>query len=304
VPFEIMTAAHHPSLARVLLLLTGVFACSTSVIFIKASETHPVVLAALRLLFAGLLLTPLYWRERSRHATTFTADHRRRTWLPAFVLALHFISWAYGARLVVAAQATLIVNLAPIAMPFFLHALVGERINRREILGTSVALSAVVLLSARDAWAADAEVWGNVVCFGSMLLFAWYLALGRRNRDFPSLWLYVVPVYQRGAVLALLFALPWLPTFQFEAAREWLLMLAMTVFPTLIGHSLLNASMRHLRGQFVTLTNVNQFIFAGLLGWFIYREQPSTIFYGASILAVSGIALVLWNAPSPPPRMR
>ncbi len=285
-------------------LFLGVFACSVAVILIKASETHPFVLAALRLTFAAILLTPVYWRDRQRHQAALNTSPLRRAWIPALLLALHFISWAYGARLTVSAQATLIVNLVPIAMPFFLHWVVGERITAREIVGTAIAFAGLLVLSARDAIAADGNVWGNLVCFGSMLLFAWYLALGRRNRDFPTLWLYLVPVYQRAAALALLFALPWLADFAYDQPREWLLMLCLAVLPTLIGHSLLNASMRHLRGQVVSLANVSQFVFAGVMGWLIYHEAPPVAFYVASVLATAGIAQVLFAAPTPPPRLR
>lgn len=290
--------------ARYLQLLLGVFACSCAVIFIKASTTHPVVLAALRLALAALLLTPLYRRERRRHAAAFSPDHLRRTWLPALVLAAHFVSWAYGARLTLAAQASLIVNLVPVAIPFFLHSLVGERITRREIAGTAIALGGVLLLTARDAWRGGGDAGGNLVCFGSMLVFAAYLALGRRNRDFPSIWLYIVPVYWRAALLCALVALPWLPTFAVNSGREWALMLGLAVVPTLVGHSLLNAAMRHLRGQIVSLANVGQFVFAGLMGWLLFREVPPPVFYGASGLVLAGITLVVLNQPAPPPRLR
>lgn len=289
---------------RHLALLLGIFACSTAAILIKASDTHPVVLAAIRLLLAAALLSPLFLIERNRHQGAYTRDHLRRSLLPALVLALHFISWAYGARLTLSAQATLIVNLAPVAIPFFLHGLAGERINRIEIIGTIVALAGLGVLSLRDALADGGSLLGNAICFGSMLLFAWYLALGRRNRDFPSLWLYVVPVYALAGGTCLLAALPWLHTFAIGSAREWALMAGMACIPTIIGHSLLNQAMRHFRGQIVSLANVGQFVFAGILAWFLFGESPAATFYFASLLVVAGIALVVFAAPTPPPRLR
>jgi drug/metabolite transporter (DMT)-like permease len=287
-----------------LLLLLGVFTCSTAVIQIKASHTHPFVLAALRLLIASVLLAPLAWREYRRHRAAFDHTHLRRTFLPAVVLALHFLTWSYGARMTIAAQASLVVNLAPAAIPFFLHWIVGERINRVEILGTLLALAGVIVLSVRAALGGGGDFWGNVVCFGSMLLFAWYLALGRRNRDFPSLWLYVVPVYAQAAVFCLVAALPWLDTFAVGDSREWLLMLGLAVLPTIFGHSLLNASMRRFRGQVVSLWNVGQFIFAGLMAFYLFGESPAPTFYFASLLVVAGVATVVLAAPTPPPRLR
>jgi drug/metabolite transporter (DMT)-like permease len=294
-------------IGRYAILLLGVFAGSMSVILIRSSHAPPFVLAAMRLVLAVLLLAPVFWRDWRRNRAAFTRDHVRRTLLPAAVLAAHFISWTYGARMTAAAPATLIVNLVPVATPFFLHALIGEQINRREILGTVLALGGIVVLTARDALTGG-DFRANLVCFGSMLLFAWYLALGRRNRDFPTLWLYVVPVYAFAAVFCLLAALPQLGALADPAMagspREWLLLLGMACIPTIIGHSLLNASMRHLRGQIVSLCNVGQFVFAGVTAFFLFHESPPASFYAASLLVVTGIALVVFSAPTAPPRLR
>lgn len=289
---------------RYLLLFLGVFGCSTSVILIKASETHPTLVPAVRLLLAALVLAPLFWLDWKKYRAAYTPAHLRRTTLPALVLTAHFISWTYGARTTFAAQATLIVNLVPAAMPFFLHAVVGEKINRLEIIGTTIAVAGVLLLSAHDAFTGAGDLAGNLVCFGSMLLFAWYLALGRANRDFPSLWLYVVPVYLQAGLFSFVVAIPWLHTFAFSSAREWLLLSGMAVLPTIIGHSLLNHSLRHFRGQIVSLANVGQFVFAGVMAHFLFGEHPAALFYFASVVVVSGIALVVFSAPTAPPRLR
>lgn len=285
-------------------LFLGVFGCSTSVIWIRISHVHPIALPGVRLLLAVVFLSPLFWRDLQIHRGAYTRTHFRRTWLPALVLALHLVSWTYGARMALAAQATLIVNLVPVSIPFFLHSLVGEKINRAEILGTTVAVGAVVLLTAHDAFRGLIDPWGNVVCFGSMLLFAWYLALGRRNRDFPSLWLYVVPLYLQAGLICLVCSIPWLGSFPVGSLREWSILVGMAVVPTVFGHSLLNLALRELRGQIVSLGNVAQFVFATIMAFFLFGEHPALSFYVASAFIVAGIALVIFSAPTPPPRPR
>lgn len=286
------------------LLLVGVLACSTSPIFIKASHTHPIVVAAVRLLMAVAILSPVFFRDWRKHRATFTRDHLRRTHLPAAVLAAHLMSWTWGARLTVTVQASLIVNLAPIAIPFFLHSIVGEKINRTEIIGTILAVIGVLVLTARDAFAGGGDAWGNLVCFGSMLLFAWYLALGRKHRDFPTIWLYVVPVYLQAGLIAFVLSLPWVGSLASADLREWSLIAALACFPTILGHSLLNQAMRHFRGQIVSLCNVGQFVFSGIAAYFLFHEHPAPLFYIASTIVVAGIALVVFSAPTAPPRMR
>jgi drug/metabolite transporter (DMT)-like permease len=284
-------------MARYVLLFMGVIACSTSAVLIRLSTTDPLVLTALRLTIASLLLAPVLASELRRHGAAFTREHVRRTRVPALVLALHLILWTIGARMTAVAQSSLIVNLVPIALPFFLYWLARERINRAEVAGTVLAILGLVAFTVRDALAGGGSPLGNAVCFASMLLFALYLALGRRNRDFPSVWLYVIPVYGQAALICLLMALPRLPTFDVGSAREWGLMVALAAIPTICGHSLLNAAMRRIRGQIVSLCNVSQFVFAGALGFLLFREVPRATFYVSSAVVVTGVAIVVLATP-------
>jgi drug/metabolite transporter (DMT)-like permease len=287
-------------MARYLLLFLGVFACSTSAILIRMSSTDPLVLSALRMAIAFVFLTPVLILQLRKHGAAFTRDHLRRTRLPALVLSLHLISWTLGARMTAVAQSTLIVNLVPIALPFFLYLLAGERLNAAEIIGTLLAILGLVGLSVRDALSGGGSMAGNAVCFGSMLLFALYLALGRRNRDFPSVWLYVIPVYGQAAVVCLIAALPRLSSFSVGSSREWALMAALAAIPTVCGHSLLNYAIRKVRGQIVSLFNLSQFIFAGVMGFLVFQEVPHAAFYATSAIIVAGVALVVLATPQEP----
>lgn len=285
---------------RYVLVFIGVFASSTAVIMIRLSDTHPTVMAALRLLIASTLLAPLYLRERRKYRAVYTREHRGRTLLPAAMLATHFISWGYGSRMTPVASASLIANLVPIALPFFLYFMANERINRTEVVGTVLALGGVVALTAPGILHGGTGFWGNVICFGSMIAAAGYVALGRRNRDFPSLWLYVVPIYLQAGLISLVASLPWLGTFHAGSAREWLLMLGLACLPTIIGHSMINYGVRHLRGQVISLCNVMQFVFAAVMAFFLFHEHPAPLFYAASAIVVTGVALVVFSAPPLP----
>jgi drug/metabolite transporter (DMT)-like permease len=282
---------------RYLLLFLGVLACSTSAIFIRSSTTDPLVLTAFRLVIAFVFLSPVLLWQLRKHKGAFTRAHLRRTRAPALVLALHLLSWTIGARMTVVAQATLIVNLVPIAVPFFLLWLARERINRTEVAGTILAVIGLAILSVKDALRGGGNLAGDAVCFVSMVLFGLYLALGRRNRDFPSIWLYVIPVYGQAALVCLLVALPRIATFEVRSAREWGIMIGLGAVPTVCGHSLINAAMRRIRGQIVSLCNVSQFVFAGVMGYLLFGEIPHGLFYMAATIVVAGVAIVVFGTP-------
>jgi drug/metabolite transporter (DMT)-like permease len=267
-----------------LLLLVSVFAVSTAIIMIKASTLHPVLLASLRLLVATVALLPIFIRDFHKYRATYTITHLRDSIPPGLVLAAHFISWIVAARMTPTANASLIIGLVPIAMPFFLVVLVRERLTRSEILATAVALSSVIFLTASDLNLTPQYFWGDLLCFVSMLFYAFYLALGRKNRHFPTVWLYLVPLYFVAGVVCFVIALFFVNPFQPYSSREILLILGLGIVPTVIGHSLVNYAMKHFRGQFVSIINMGQFVFAGIMAYLFFDEIPRWTFYIASAL--------------------
>jgi drug/metabolite transporter (DMT)-like permease len=284
-----------------LLLSIGVAACAASVILIKGSGCHPVALAGWRLVLAAGLLTPVMlraWREDGRSVWRLID----RSWPGAVLLAVHFITWAWGAKHTSAAHGTLIVNLVPVTMPFLLYLAEGDRITLREVLGSAVSLAGVVYLSLQaKSNDSAASLEGDVLCFVAMVLVALYMLVSRlRSRDrlpdgrATSLFLYVVPLYWMAGVTCFVICLFWPGAGYLLPPREdlpvqvlWLLGLA--VIPTIIGHSLLNHCMRVMRAQIVAV----------VLAYVIYREVPGAKFYVSAVLVLAGALIVLL---APPPR--
>lgn len=280
-------------LLNVLILLLSVFAASTAVIMIKLSTVQPVLLASLRLFVAAIALTPLFVHDYRRHRAAYTRAHLRASLLPGLVLATHLISWIVGARMTPTANASLIVNLVPLAMPFFLAWLADEPLTRREYVATAVALCGVVVLTASDLNLSPQYFVGDVICFTSMLFYALYLTLGRKNRDVPTVWLYLVPLYYVAAIFSLGIALFFVNPIQPYSARDVWLILGLGIVPTVIGHSLVNYAMKHFRGQVVSIVNMGQFVFAGTMAYLIFDEVPHWTFFIASALLAVSAAIVM-----------
>jgi drug/metabolite transporter (DMT)-like permease len=162
-----------------------------------------------------------------------------------------------------------------------------------------VSLAGVCLLTLSDFSLSHQHLLGDITCFVSMLLFAHYIAQGRINRDFPTIWLYLVPLYAMSGVICLLISFFVAEPLRIYAPREYWLVLGLTVVPTIMGHSILNYSMKHLRGQIVSAFNLCQFLFAGVFAYLRFGEVPRPIFFGAGALVVGG-ALIIIRASSAP----
>lgn len=282
---------------RILILFFGVLLCSTAVIFIKLSTTPPLLLASLRTLGAALILLPLYFHA-TRLDVSYAAHLRRlqRAILPGLMLGAHFASWVVGARMTPAANSSLIVNMVPIIMPLLVFAYTRERVTRAELLGTAIALAGMALLIRQDFHFGIDSFIGDIICFISMLFYAWYLAMARVRRTQEPIWAYVVPVYTVAALATLLCAVPGLvsrpPAIN---PRELLWIAGLIVLPTVGGHSILNFSMRVMRSQTVTLVSLIQVGFVALLAWPVLGELPRSSFYPAVGMIVIGAAIVIRN---------
>jgi len=276
-------------------LLFGVYCCSTAVIFIKLSETHPVVVAAGRLLLAAALLSPVWLRSLRKHGQSWREAHLGRTIVPGILLGIHFITWILGARMTGAANASLIVNMVPLAMPF----LARDGITRNEIIGTVIGMAGIIFLGTADLHIGWDTFLGDIICFASMLFFASYLAISRRSRDVADIWIFIVPVY----AVAGLFCLAVTPFFvnPIQAYSTWeILMIAgLAVVPTILGHSSLLYCMKHLRSQVVAIGTLGQFIFAGIMAFFMLSEIPGWPFYLASALLLTGAIIAIRATPDP-----
>lgn len=272
-------------------LTLGIAACSTAVIFIKASHTPPVWLAAERLLLAALVIAPLALRD-ARRAGGWSAVSLRSSLWPACFLAAHFATWVVAARLIPAANSTLIANFTPVVMPLIALVTLRERVSINELVATAVGVSGVAILAMGDLDAGPAYLLGDGLCVVAMLALTIYLALARRLRR-GSLWLYMMPLFATAGLICtvaalLLEGLPPLP-----APGEALLVLGLALLPTVVGHSLMNRAMGELRPQLVSLAGLGNVPCAALMAWVLWREVPSPLFYVTLVAYLAALALLI-----------
>jgi drug/metabolite transporter (DMT)-like permease len=280
-----------PRSSELILLLVANIVGGSSAIMIKASTIHPILQASYRLLFAAVILSPLFFRELRRSGLKPSFRLVRPSLLPGIVLGLHFITWIFGARMTLAGNATVIVTMVPVAMPFFVFFMTRELPKKAEVAGTVVAICGIAILAAFDFRLSPGHFGGDVTCFVSMILYAIYLALARRSAPQEGIWLYLVPLYLAGGLFCFLCSLPFAHPVRGITGADVLMTLGLVLGPTVIGHSLMNRAMTKLPPQTVSLFNLTQFIVAGILAYALFREVPRPEFAVASVLIVAGVGI-------------
>lgn len=295
--------------------MAGLIAAASSVIMIKSSAMHPAFLSAYRLLLAAALFFPAFLRSRKRAIAAVSNSAggaaakelaipplAKRAAVPGLLLAAHFITWAMGARMTGSGNATMIISMVPAVMPFLALALLKERPTKGELLGTFIALGGVAFLGAFDYRLSAGNFAGDLVCFGSMVLFALYLVAGKRaGAGGGELMLFLLPLYLIAGAACLGFALFLAPPFAWSA-HDWLMVLGLTLVPTMVGHTVFNWAMRRFPAQLCSLVNLTQFIFATVLALAFFGEAPEAQFYPAAALILAGQAIAVLGRRGGPTR--
>ncbi|MCD6480527.1 DMT family transporter [Candidatus Bathyarchaeota archaeon] len=274
-----------PPINPYLILTVSIIAVSTASILIRLSSSPPLVIAAYRLLFATLMLTPLYIVEGG-HRRLMALGPRRLLILIAvgFILAVHFASWITSLSYTTVASSVIFVHMDPIIVALLSHLLLGERLSVKRFIGVLIAFLGAIIIGWGDLRIGN--LYGDLLSLLGASALALYLVAGRSLRRSLSLLEYVTPLYATSAALLILGCLIMNIRLYPYPVREYLLFLLIAFIPMILGHTLFNWALRYVEAPVVSVSLLGEPIGASLLALIILGELPpaTTILGGAITL--------------------
>lgn len=279
---------------RYAMLMLAIVATSVSGFLVREASLNPIMLASYRMLIAAVFLMPVFLRLLKKHPEISFKKLLKAVAPPSILLAAELTVWNTAVEETQLANASLLINLMPLAMPVVLWLLYKERINRREMIATGISVVGLVLLISSDIVVSPSFLVGDGLALLAMVMLTLYLSLSRRLTHLPSIWLYVVPMYAFGGILFFVFGLFFADNYVPDNWGEWWPVLGLGLLPTVVGHSMLNWCMQRMRGQIVALINMLHPVFAGVIGFAAFSEEPTTLFYIAgAMLSVAVLVVIL-----------
>ncbi len=266
----------------------AVLAISTAAIAIRrAGEWSPAWIGAGRVATTALVLAPFvapalreFWGQARAHAHL-----RTRVGLAAALLGAHFACWITSLE-----KTSVVTSVALVAtQPLFaglLGRVLGDAVPRRVYLGALVAIGGGVVMSGQLGSATGAALALAGAAFG-----AGYLAVGRSVRAQVSLEGWFVTVHALAAACLAAFALlsgaP-RPGFGGEA---WIFVLYLGLVPGVVGHGLINWSVRRVPLHFVAMMILFEPIGSGVLAWWLLDEVPGRRELVGGLIMLCGIGI-------------
>jgi drug/metabolite transporter (DMT)-like permease len=272
-------------------LIAAVVAVSTSAPLVRLAESAPALtFASLRVTIAATILLALAPGALIRYLGLPSRDR----WLIAAAGALlgaHFGIWIGSLHFTSTASSVTLVSLQPAFAALLGRALLGDAVGRRAWLGIGVAVAGTAVLAGGDLRASGLALLGDAMALAGAAAAAAYLVVGRSLRASLPLvpYLAVVNVFA-AAVLVPTALVVGVPLAGFEL-RIYAAIAACAAVGSVLGHSLINWSVRRTPTHLVTLAILGEPVGATLLSWALVGEVPPTAAALGGPLVLAGIYL-------------
>lgn len=279
-----------PPVSPYLILAIGILAVSSAAVIIlsaRAEGVPAVSIAALRLTFASLVLSPWVitkgpreWKQLSRRDFVLAL-------IAGISLALHFALWISSLDYTSVMSSVVFVSTNPLFVGLASVLLLRESISRGTLVGIIVAGIGGAIIGLTDLEQAGVEtLQGNALALLGAVTVSGYLLIGRRLRKQLSLLAYIGLVYSTAAIVLIALAIAMGENLLGYSLAGYLFVALLAAGPQLIGHTSYNWALKYVSATFVTVTLLAEPIGATLIAIPALNQIPSPmkILGGALIL--------------------
>ena len=291
-----MSHAEGPQARSSLALLGAVTAISTAAIGIRFADAWaPTAIAAGRVSVTALAMLPWIRHELPQLRAAIRRDPRvsLRIAIAGLLLAAHFGSWIASLGRISVLSSVALVTTQPL-FAIVLGRWIGDEVSPRAWVGAAIAVGGGWFMSD-----GGGDFVGAALAVAGAGFAAAYLAVGRGLRTHVPLGAYFVAVHAIAA------ALLWLVTFVLGVAPQawapagwWVLYLG--IIPGVVGHGLLNWSVRRVAVHTVALMVLLEPVGSGWLAWLLLDEVPTSAELLGGALLLLGVGVGAWPSRSAP----
>src|SRR5690625_2513900 len=222
-------------------VIIGAISVSTSANFVKlATEAPAAMIANYRLLFAVIIMLPIIIIKHRHEFKLIT----RKDWIfstfAGIFLAAHFILWFESLNYTSVASSVVLVTLQPIFAFLGTYLFFKERFSPGAVISMLIALFGSIIISWGDFQISGMALLGDILALLGAITITVYFLFGQRVRKQLSLMTYTFIVYSISSITLTLYNIVTQHSFIGYPADHWWIFIVLAIFPTFLGHSLLN----------------------------------------------------------------
>ena len=276
-------------------LVVAVAAVSTSAPLVREAAAPALAVAFWRngLASAGLVPIAAVGHRRRRAAARPVP---RAAWglavVAGLLLGAHFAAWISSLSYTTVAASVALVATQPVWTALLGRA-TGEHLAPVAWSGIALALGGVLLITGADLTSSGRSLHGDLLALAGGVLAAGYVSVGTVARRHLTTTDYTAACYSVAAVSLLVAALVAGQHLTGFDARTWWCLIAITVGPQLLGHTVFNRLLRTVGPTVVSVAVLGEIVGSALLAaWWFGEHPPAALVPGAACI-VGGVALVI-----------
>lgn len=290
-----------PVVSPYLVLIFSVLAISTSAIFVKLSDAPAPIIATYRLVFSAVLTLPLlFW---NRGAWKEIGRMSKKSWglciLSGAFLASHFLLWFESLNYTSVASSTVLVTLQPLFAFIGGYFFFQERIRPLALLGGISAIAGSFVIAWGDFQIGGMALLGDILALLGAVTVTGYWLVGQFIRQHLSSFSYTLVVYSITSLLLIGYDLALGYPLVGYSAENWGWFFYLALFPTLLGHSLLNWVIKWLNTTTISMGILGEPVGTAILAYIILGETVTLPQWIGGLIILGGIYLFIrFNQPS------
>ena len=272
----------------------AVLALAFASIFItelERSAVPPLVIAFYRMAIATALMLPVALAFKWKEIASLARKDLGLMVLGGFCLAVHFGAWITSLKYVPIATSIVLVNSHPLFVVIASYFFLGERPPRRGLVGTAIGLAGMAIMSHDALGSVQLAMKGDGLALLGALAVVGYFIVGRKARARISLLGYVTPLYAVCSLFLLIWVLMSGNRLAPYSAEVWAYLAALAIVPTIIGHTVFNWALRHVRPTAISLAFLGEPVIASVLALIFFAQRPPLATFVGGSLVLAGIYL-------------
>ncbi|TDL72417.1 DMT family transporter [Rhodococcus qingshengii] len=276
-------------------LFLGVFALSTSAIFVKLADAPATITAFYRMFFATVMLLPflLVNKKNRKELCSLSKNQWRLGLLSGVFLAAHYVLWFESLSYTSVASSTVIVTLQPLFSMAGGYFLFKERFRKGAVMGCLVAIAGSIVIGWQDFQISGQALFGDVLAFIAAGVITAYFFIGQHVRKTLSLIPFSIIGYASSALLLSIFAFSQQTPFFNYSVETWWSFIGLAFIATILGQTIFNWLLKWLSTSVISMSILGETIGTCILAYFILDEVISLQQGMGIALILIGLALFL-----------
>ncbi|MFY9553644.1 MAG: DMT family transporter [Blastocatellia bacterium] len=264
---------------------------SIFIIMLERDDVPPLVIAFYRMAIASVLLLPIALTFKPRELASFTRKDIGLLILGGVFLAVHFGAWITSLKYIPIATSVVLVNSHPLFVVIASYFFLGESPSRRGVIGTAIGLIGMLVIAREALNSFEPALKGDGLALLGALAVVGYFIIGRKARSRISLFGYVTPLYVVCSLILLIWVLLIGDALAPYKASTWGYLAALAIVPTIIGHTVFNWALKHVRPSAISLAFLGEPVVASLLAMIVFAQRPPLTTFIGGALVLAGVYL-------------